>query len=71
MTQKAINFKFVLPTASAVAFAIIVLIGVVYLNDKYPLPVGQAGSRQPVADSLRSAEPNAEKRLWRIHVLLR
>jgi len=72
MTQKAINFKFVLPTVSAIAFAIIISIGVIYLKDKYPLPVGQAGSHQPAANGQRSAElPNAERRLWRMHVLLR
>lgn len=72
MTQKAINFKLVIPTVSAIAFGTIVLIGVVYLKDRYPLPIDRAEASQSVAGNRRSAElPGSDGRLWRIHVLLR
>jgi hypothetical protein len=39
MTQRAITFKFVLPELLAVALGILVLIAIVYLTDKYPIPI--------------------------------
>ena len=72
MTQRAINFKFFLPTLSAVAFAIVVLIGIVYLKDRYPPFIARPAGHPSVADSGRHSEsPNTDGRFWRVHVLLR
>jgi hypothetical protein len=72
MTQKAINFKLLVPAVSAGAIGIVVSVSIVYLKDRYPVPVNQADPYGVVAASHRSTEiPNADGRLWRIHVLLR
>jgi hypothetical protein len=72
MTQKAINLKFVVPEMLAVAFGIIILIGVVYFRHKYPAPTVQAEANHSAAGGRRSAElPNPDMRLWRVHLLLR
>jgi hypothetical protein len=72
MTQKAIHSKFLVPTVSAIAFGIMVLIGVVYLAGKYPQPNNQAqASRSATASPGSAAPPNSDGRLWRVHVLLR
>jgi hypothetical protein len=65
MTQNVITSKSVVPRV--LVFGIIISIGVVYLKNRYPVPIYQA-----VAGSRESAElPNADLRLWRVHLLLR
>jgi hypothetical protein len=65
MTQNVITSKFVVPTV--LVFGIIISIGLVYLKNRYPVPINQAA-----AGSRQSAElPNADVRLWRVHLLLR
>lgn len=66
MTQKGITTsKFVVPTV--LVFGIIISIGVVYVKNRYPVPIDQA-----VAGSRESAElPNADMRFWRVRLLLR
>jgi len=72
MTQKAITLKFVVPEVLAVAFGIIILIGIVYFTHKYPVSIDQAEANHFVTGSRASAElPNADERLWRVRVLLR
>jgi hypothetical protein len=70
MTRKVIAFRFVVPTVSAIALAIVISIGAVYLINKYPLPPNQAAGRSAIGGA--SAElAKADWRLWRVHVLLR
>jgi hypothetical protein len=72
MTQKAITLRFVIPEALAVAFGIIILIGIVYFTYKYPGPIDQADASHFITAGRGSAElPNTDGRLWRVHVLLR
>jgi hypothetical protein len=72
MTQKVITSRFVVPTVSAIALAIVISIGAVYLINKYPLPPNQADAGRSAAAGGASAElPKADWRLWRVHVLLR
>jgi hypothetical protein len=69
MTQKAVTSKFVIPEVLAVAFGITILIGIVYLTGKYPVPVVRADADHSVAGSPDIAElPNL--RLSRVHLLL-
>jgi hypothetical protein len=44
MTQKTITFKFVIPELLAVALGIMILIGIIYLSDKYPVPTNRTGA---------------------------
>jgi len=53
MTEKMITLKFILPEALAVAFGIIILIGIVYLTHKYPVPTVQADANHSAGGSLR------------------
>ena len=53
MTEKMITLKFILPEASGVAFGIIILIGIVYLTHKYPVPTVQTDANHSAAGSLR------------------
>ena len=55
MAQRAITFKFVLPELLAVALGILILIGIVYLTDKYPIPVSHS-------DASHSAAPERPER---------
>jgi hypothetical protein len=73
MTQKAITLKFVvIPELVAAAFGIIILIGVVYFTQKYPVPTVRADANHSVASSRGSAElQTPDVRLWRVHLLLR
>jgi hypothetical protein len=72
MTQKAITLKFVVPEMLAVAFGIIILIGMVYFTPKYPAPSLQADANHSAFGSRRSAELSyPDMRLWRVHLLLR
>jgi hypothetical protein len=72
MTQRAITLRFVVPEVLAVAFGIIILIGVVYFTHKYPVPTVQAEANH-AATSRGSAElSNTDLwRLWRVRLLLR
>ena len=49
MTQRAITFKFVLPELLAVALGILILIGMVYLTDKYPIPINHSDASRSTA----------------------
>ena len=70
MTQKAIDLKFVVPEVLAVAFGIIILIGIVYFTTKYPVAAPRAEANHAAAHG--SAElQNLDGRLWRVHLLLR
>jgi hypothetical protein len=73
MTQRAITLRFVVPEVLAVAFGIIILIGVVYFTHKYPVPAVQAEANHAATSSRGSAELSNPDllRLWRIHLLLR
>jgi len=72
MTQKAIDFKFVLPAASAIAFATMVSVAVFYLAGRYFVTTKPDEDRRTVTAGHRSVDrPNADGRLWRVHVLLR
>jgi hypothetical protein len=72
MTQKAIFFKFVVPTVSTIVVGIVISTAFVYLTGKYPTPTNQVQARPSVAISRGSAElPYTDERLWRVHVLLR
>jgi hypothetical protein len=71
MTQKVITFRFVVPTVSAIALAIVISIGAVYLINKYPLPSNQAEAGRPAVAGASAELPKADWRLWRVHVLLR
>ena len=74
MTQRAITLRFVVPEVLAVAFGIIILIGVVYFTHKYPAPAVQAEANHAATSSSSrgSAElSNPDLRLWRVHLLLR
>jgi hypothetical protein len=72
MTQKAITLKFFVPEVLAVAFGIIILIGIIYFAHRYPVPTVRADANHSVAGSRQSAElPNPDVRLWRVHLLLR
>jgi hypothetical protein len=65
MTQNVITSKSVVPRV--LVFGIIISISVVYLKNRYPVPIDQA-----VAGSRESAElSNPDLRLWRVHLLLR
>jgi hypothetical protein len=71
MTQRAIALRFVVPKVLAVAFGIIILIGVVYFTHKYPVPAVQAEANHAVAGSREIAElPNPDGRLSRVRLLL-
>ena len=56
MTQKTVTLKFIVPEALAVAFGIMILIGIIYLTHKYPVPTVQADAHHSAADSRGSAE---------------
>jgi hypothetical protein len=71
MTQKVITFRFVVPTVSAIALAIVISIGAIYLINKYPLPPNQAEAGHSAARGASAELPKADWRLWRVHVLLR
>jgi hypothetical protein len=69
MTHKVITLKFVVPTALALALGI--SIGAVYLTDKHLVPADQAEANHPVAGSGGITElPNPDGRLSRVHLLL-
>jgi len=71
MTQKTVTLKFIVPEALAVAFGIMILIGIIYLTHKYPVPTVQADAHHSAADSRGSAELQApDWRLSRVHMLL-
>jgi hypothetical protein len=66
MTHKAITLQFVLPMVATIA------IGVVYLTNKYLVPIDQADANHSVAASREIAElQNPDGRLWRVRLLLR
>jgi hypothetical protein len=71
MTQKVITFRFVVPTVSAIALAIVISIGAVHLINKYPLPPNQAEAGRSAVGGAGAELPKADWRLWRVHVLLR
>jgi hypothetical protein len=71
MTQRAITLRFVAPEVLAVAFGIIILIGVTYFTHKYPVPAVQAEANHSVAGSREIAKlPNPDGRLSRVRLLL-
>jgi len=51
MTHKAIALEFVLPTMLAIALAIVLSIGAVYLIDNYLAPIDQAEAHYFAAGS--------------------
>lgn len=70
MIHKVITFEFVAPTALAVVLGS-VLIGAVYLANRYLGPIDLAGADHSVAGSRLIAElPNPDGRLSRVHLLL-
>ena len=71
MTQKVITFRFVVPTVSAIALAIVISIGAVYLIKKDALPSNQAEAGRTAVAGAIAELPKADWRLWRVHVLLR
>ena len=73
MTQRAITLRFVVPEVLAVAFGIIILIGVVYFTHRYPVPTVQAEANHAATISRGSAELSNPDllRLWRVHLVLR
>jgi hypothetical protein len=73
MIQRAITLRFVVPEVLAVAFGIIILIGVVYFQHKYPVPAVQVEAHHAATRSLEGAELSNPDllRLWRVHLLLR
>jgi hypothetical protein len=56
MIHKAITLKFVVPEMLAVAFGIVILIGIVYFTHKYPAPTTRADANHSVVSSRGSAE---------------
>jgi hypothetical protein len=72
MTQRAITLRFVVPEMLAVAFGIMISIGIVYFIHKYPVPTVLAEANHAAAGSHGSAELSIpDLQLWRVHVLLR
>jgi hypothetical protein len=71
MTQKVMTSRFVVPAVSAIALAIVISIGAVYLINKYPLPSNQAEPGRSAAGGASAELSKADWRLWRVHVLLR
>jgi hypothetical protein len=51
MTNKAITLEFVVPTVLALALAMALSIGAIYLIDNYLAPIDQAEAHYPVAGS--------------------
>jgi hypothetical protein len=49
MTRKVITLEFVVPTALAIALAIMLSIGAVYLTEMYLGPIEQAEAHYPTA----------------------
>jgi hypothetical protein len=71
MIEKAATQRLLVSEALAVAFGIMILIGIVYLTHQYPAPTVEADANQPVAGSPGSVElPNPDLRLWRLHLVL-
>ena len=71
MTQRAITLRFVVPEMLAVAFGIMISIGIVYFTHKYAVPTVLAEANH-AAGGHGSAELSIpDLQLWRVHVLLR
>jgi hypothetical protein len=47
MIRKIITIEFVVPTVLAVALAIVLSIGAIYLTEKFPGPIAQVEAHQP------------------------
>jgi hypothetical protein len=72
MINKVITIEFIFPTLLAVALAIVLSIGAVYLTDKHLVPVDQTEANYSVAGSRGFLElPNPDGRLSRVNLLLR
>ena len=71
MTQRALTLRFVVPEMLAVASGIIILIGIVYLANKYPDLTIKADANRSIAGSRGSVElPRPDGRLTRVRLLL-
>jgi hypothetical protein len=56
MIHKATTLKFVVPEMLAVAFGIVILIGIVYFTHKYPVPTARADANHSAVSTRGSAE---------------
>jgi hypothetical protein len=71
MIRKVSNVEFVVPTVLAVALAIVLSIGAIYLTEIFLGPIEQVEAHQSVAGSGAITElPNPDGRLSRVHLLL-
>ena len=71
MIRKVRNVEFVVPTVFAVALAIVLSIGAVYLAEIFLGPIEPVEAHQSVAGNRGITElPNPDGRLSRVHLLL-
>ena len=56
MIHKATTLKFVVPEMLAVAFGIVILIGIVYFTHKYPVPTARADANHSAVSGHGDAE---------------
>ena len=71
MTHKVITFEFVSPTVLAALLGTLLLIGAIYLTNRYLGAVDQSEANHSVAGSRRIAElPKPDGRFSRVHLLL-
>ena len=69
--RKVRNVEFVVPTVFAVALAIVLSIGAIYLTEIFLGPIEQVEANHSVAGSGGITElPNPDGRLSRVHLLL-
>ena len=71
MIRKVRNVEFVVPTVFAVALAIVLSIGAIYLTEIFLGPIEPVEAHQSVAGNCGITElPNPDGRLSRVHLLL-
>ena len=71
MIRKVSNVEFVVPTVFAVALAIVLSIGAIYLTEILLGPIEPVEAHQSVAGNCGITElPNPDGRLSRVHLLL-
>ncbi|HLX16116.1 MAG TPA: hypothetical protein VKS24_13030 [Bradyrhizobium sp.] len=71
MIEKAATQRSVVSEALAVAFGIMILIGIAYLTHQRPAPTVQADVNHAVAGTSGGTElPAPDPRLWRLHLVL-
>jgi hypothetical protein len=71
MIRKVRNLEFVVPTVFAVALAIVLSIGVIYLTEIFLGPIERVEANHSVAGSGGITDlPNPDGRLSRVHLLL-